>query len=99
MSDVLVVLAVAVGSYALRTSFIVHSRPGRVSPTLVDVLEHVKPAALAALAATSLISHGSPSPTHIVALGVTVVASRVGVGLLGAMALGLLTLTVGNLIA
>lgn len=98
MSDVVVVLLVAVGSYALRTSFIVFSGHGTAHPTVLGVLDNVKPAALAALAATAAISHETLTPTHVVALAVTTVAAHRGVDLLGALTMGLLALAFGNLV-
>lgn len=98
MSDVLVVLLVAVGSYALRTSFIVFAGQRTLPPTIVGVLDNVKPAALAALATTAAISHEALTLTHVVALGITALAAYRGADLLGALIPGLLALAIGNLV-
>lgn len=98
MSDFVVVLLVGAGSFALRISFIVFAGQRTVPPTIVGVLDNVKPAALAALAATATISHEALMPTHGVALGVAALAAHRGADLLGALILGLLALAIGNLL-
>lgn len=98
MSDIWVVLAVAVGSYALRTSFIVFARQRAGSLAIVGILDQIKPAALAALTATAVVSHDGLTATHMVALGVTALAAHKGVDLLGALVLGMVALALGQLI-
>lgn len=98
MTDALVVLAVAAGSYALRISFIVFAGQRSVPPALVGILDHVKPAALAALAVTAAASHEILTPAHAVGLVVTGIAAHRGADLLTALVLGMLALAVGNLL-
>lgn len=98
MSDVLVVLLVGGGSYLLRTSFIAFAQRDTISPTVLGVLDNVKPAALAALAMTAIVSHGPPPPDHIVALTITALAARAGIGLLGALLSGLSTFALLRLV-
>lgn len=98
MTDLLVVLAVAVGSYALRTSFIVVAGQRTASPAIVAILDHVKPAALAALAVTAASSHETLTPAHAAALVVAGFAAYKGAGLLTALILGMLALAAGSLI-
>ena len=98
MSDVLVVMLVGVASFALRTSFIVFAGERTVPPAIEGVLDMVKPAALAALAATAVVSHGQVTPAHLLAVAVAGLAAHKGARLLGALMLGMLALAAGKVL-
>jgi branched-subunit amino acid transport protein len=97
MSDVAVVILVAIGSYALRTSFIVGAGQRSLPPAMAGILDNVKPAALAALAATAAVSHDKVTPAHVLAVTVTGLAAYKGADLLGALILGMLALAGANI--
>jgi branched-subunit amino acid transport protein len=96
MSEVLVVHLVAAGSYALRASSIVLAARHPIPRSIEGLLDNVKPAALAALAATAAVSHGNLSAAHVLALLVAGLAAHMGADLLGALVLGMLTLAAGS---
>ena len=96
MSDVAVVLLVAAGSYFLRVSSIVLAARHPIPRSVEGLLDNVKPAALAALAATAAVSHGKLSAAHVLALLIAGLAAHKGADLLGALVLGMLTLTAGS---
>jgi hypothetical protein len=95
MSDLWLIVSIALGSFALRSSFTALA-PNHVLPDPVQrVIGQLKPSAFAALATTALATHGHLSALHILAIiSVALVARRAS--LLSAFGLGGVVLIVGK---
>lgn len=76
MSDLLVLALIAIGSYALRASFVAALGPRTLPVSVQRMLDHVKPAMFAALVATAMTTRGLFDADHVVALAV---AALVGI--------------------
>jgi branched-subunit amino acid transport protein len=99
MPDLLVLVAVGLGTYAMRAAFLVLARPEPPAP-LARVLPHVGPAALGAIVAPALlVPHGAVTVADTVPAVVAAAAAWVlwhrtrnlPIALFGALALALLT--------
>ncbi|GAA4704612.1 hypothetical protein GCM10023215_50410 [Pseudonocardia yuanmonensis] len=99
MRDLLVLVAVAAGMYAMRAAFLVVARPEPPAP-LARVLPHVGPAVLGAIVVPALLApHGAVTlagtvPALLAAAGAWVLWHRfrsLPIALFGALALALLT--------
>lgn len=76
MTDLAVVLAVGLGTYAMRASFVALAGPQRIPDRLVRLLDHAKHAVLAALA-VGFVAGGSTSPVVAMAgIGSAAFAAR-----------------------
>ncbi|GAA2882853.1 hypothetical protein GCM10010472_46240 [Pseudonocardia halophobica] len=101
MPELLVLVAVGAGTYAMRAAFLVPARPA--PPAMARVLPHVGPAVLGALVAPALLApHGAVTvagtvPGVVAAAGAWLLWRRtrsLPVALFGALTLALLTTAV-----
>ncbi|MFR9804557.1 AzlD domain-containing protein [Pseudonocardia sp. RS010] len=99
MHELLVLVAVAVGTYGMRAAFLVVARPEPPAP-LARVLPHVGPAVLGAIVAPALLApHGAITaadtvPALLAAVGAWALWRRfhsLPIALFGALTLALLT--------
>ena len=94
--DLVIVAVVAVGTFALRSSFIVFAGERRLPAAVEGILENVKPAAMAAIATAAMAARETLEPVHLIALAIATLAAWKGVDLLLVIALGMVTLTLGR---
>lgn len=76
MTDLLVILAVGLGTYLMRASFLALAGPQRVPDSLVRLLDHAKHAVLAALAVGFVAGGSTSSPVALAGLGSAALAAR-----------------------
>lgn len=89
MTDVLVIGAVAAGSFLLRTSFIALAGNREVPAALERLFPHIKPAVMAALLVATLGNPQDVGPAHIAGILTAAVVARSGKGLIAVMASGM----------
>ena len=98
MSDLLVLAVIAIGSYALRASFVAALGPRTLPVPVQRTLDHVKPAMFAALVATAMTARALFDVTHVVALAVAGLVGLRGANLITTLAAGMAALHVARLL-
>ena len=98
MSDLLVLTVIAIGSYALRASFVAALGPRTLPVAVQRALDHVKPAMFAALVATAMTTRALFDVTHVVALAVAGLVGLRGANLITTLAAGMAALHVARLL-
>ena len=94
MSDLLVLGIIAVGTYALRASFVAALGPRTLPVSVQHTLDHVKPAMFAALVATAMAGRQLFDPVHVLALVAAAVVAIRGANLFVTLAVGMVALHV-----
>lgn len=94
MSDLWVILSVALVSFGLRSSFIAFATNRALPDGVERVIDHLKPAAFAGLATTAMASHSGVEPPHLLAILAVGWTARRG-NLLTAFGVGFAVLLVG----
>jgi branched-subunit amino acid transport protein len=70
MTDIAVILSVAVATYLIRISFVALRTSRNMYPWLERSVMYVRPAAMAALTVTVLVGHTAIDPPHLAAIAV-----------------------------
>jgi branched-subunit amino acid transport protein len=92
MSDIVLILAVALATYAIRVSFVTFLAGWTFHPWLQRSITYVRPAAMAALLVTVLASHAAIDPPHVAAIGVAAWIAHRRAGLVAPLAAGMAVL-------
>lgn len=92
MTEILIIGAVGIGSYALRVSFIAVVGSRAVPASINRLLDYLRPAVFSALGVTALLHHQGTGPEHLAALVAAGVVARHRSDLLGVLITGMTVL-------
>lgn len=94
MTDLVLVLVLAVMTYLMRIGFVTLLADRQPGPLFQRLADQVKPAAMTALAVTALLNVTDLGVAHLMAVAVVFVGSRRGVGLLVTLIAGMSTFSI-----
>ncbi len=92
MSDLAIIVAAGAATYGLRVSFIALLAGRRLPAGVERLVAQVKPAALAAVATTAVVSRDAVDPAHIAALAAAAIVARRRPDILLSLAAGMAVL-------